>query len=162
MDSQKSKHKPLRLSQFDYSTPGAYFITICAHNSAEIFSSVLRLSELEAPAVELTACGKVIEKNIHDISKRFPNFTVDNYAIMPNHIHLLLTVAEPIDTVKSKTVSDVVGAFKSITAVQCLKELGVKNLWQHSFYDHIVRDDKDYYEIAKYIEFNAEKWLQSH
>ena len=108
MNSQIPKRKPLRLSQFDYSRPGAYFITICAHNSAEIFSRVLRLSELEAPAVELTACGNVIEKNILDIPKRFPDFTVDSYAIMPNHIHLLLTVAEPVEPEKSKKVSDVV------------------------------------------------------
>ena len=162
MNAQKPRRKPMRLSDFDYSTPGAYFVTVCTHDAAELFSRIYRLSAFEAPVVELTSCGMIIERNILEISMRFPDYSVECYAIMPNHIHILLTVAEPVIPAEPKTVSDVMGAFKSLTAVQCLKELGIKKLWQRSFYDHIVRDDRDFREIAEYIECNAEKWLLTH
>ena len=106
--------KPTRLKNFDYSTEGAYFITICTHNREKIlcdivgggltapYLSVLRTSPLHRRGVfldapkntELLPCGKIVEKYINKLNEFYCEINVDKYVIMPNHIHILLFVSE--------------------------------------------------------------------
>ena len=90
--------KPIRLKNYDYSAPGAYFITICTREKRCILSSIAAppgggVGEgLALPAVILTGTGSLIEKQLLRLPERFPDLTLDRYVIMPNHIHLLLTI----------------------------------------------------------------------
>ena len=107
------KRKPLRLKNYDYSAPGAYFVTICTAEKRCFLSTITvgdgteRLEnatvwrfqqgrakpmDLARPVVKLTKLGCIIERQIEDIPKRFPTVTVDAYVIMPNHIHLLISL----------------------------------------------------------------------
>ena len=84
---------------------------------------------------------------------------MDNYVIMPNHIHILLCIegggpsGTPAPTLQNSTVSRFVSTFKRF----CNKEYG-QNIWQRHFYDHIVRDQADFDKHLQYIYENPYGW----
>ena len=89
-----TSRKQLRLPEYDYSTPGAYFVTICTHDRQCILSDIIVGALHEAPAVtlHLTEIGKIVAQYIEMLPVRYPNLGVAQYVIMPNHIHLLLHI----------------------------------------------------------------------
>ena len=88
------KRKPTRLKSFDYSTNGAYFVTICTHERKNILSIIDEFSNNAEDQIKpkLTKYGKITEKIISQIPEKYESVSVDSYEIMPNHIHLLLTI----------------------------------------------------------------------
>ena len=86
------KRKPLRLPDYNDSAPGAYFVTICTHDRRCILSDIVVGALHEAPAVsiKLTQLGQIVDEAIQSLPERYSNLTVDQYVVMPNHIHLLL------------------------------------------------------------------------
>lgn len=79
---------------------------------------------------------------------------LDNYVIMPNHIHMLIAIDDCGRTLFAPTISRIVKQFKGVVT----KQIG-KSIWQRSFYDHIIRDEQDYVEKWNYIENNPARWL---
>ena len=162
MDKEKElpKRKPTRLQEFDYNTTGAYFITICTDQRRQILSHIVGVDVLGDPQnVELLPHGMVADKYIKQMNGFYENITVDQYVIMPNHIHLVLFVRgdgsprTSTPTRQTTTVSHFVSTFKRF----CNKEYG-GNIWQRGFYDHVIRGREDYEEIAKYIYENPIRW----
>jgi len=94
-----------------------------------------------------------------DLEKRYNNVNIKKYVIMPNHIHLILKLKHTAGASPCPTVSDVICAYKSLTARKC-KSIFRENLWQTSFYDHIIRDEKDYIRACEYIDNNPSKWVE--
>lgn len=155
-DLPKRKHP--RLKNYDYAAPGAYFVTICVQGRKCILSEVVGRGDLTPPDLTLTAAGRVIERYIGGIETAYPGVTVDRYVVMPNHVHILLTIHPPKDGGVGSprpTLITIVRAFKSLTT----RHLG-KNIWQTSFYEHIVRDDIAYQEIWNYIDANPLRWTE--
>ena len=156
------QRKQIRLKSYDYSTPGAYFITICTHEKKCILADIVPVGEgLAPPETRLSALGKIVNEQILSLSVRYPNISVDKYVIMPNHVHLLISLTDgesPGGASPSPTVIDVVRTMKSISALQCSKRFAVKPLWQRSFHEHVIRNDNDYHEIWNYIDTNPAKW----
>ncbi|MBR4873914.1 MAG: transposase [Clostridia bacterium] len=162
MDKEKElpKRKPTRLQEFDYNTTGAYFITICTDQRRQILSHIVGVDVLGDPQnVELLPHGMVADKYIKQMNGFYQNITVDQYVIMPNHIHLVSFACEDgsprtsTPTRQTTTVSHFVSTFKRF----CNKEYG-GNIWQRGFYDHVIRGREDYEEIAKYIYENPIRW----
>ncbi len=162
MDKEKElpKRKPTRLRNYDYSTTGAYFITICTEGRRQILSRVVGGDVLDAPKnVELLSHGKIADKYINQLNEFYDHITVDRYVIMPNHIHVMLFVR--VDgasrtsppTIQHSAVSQFVSTFKRF----CNKEIG-GNIWQRYFNDHIIRNRQDYEEHIKYICENPMRW----
>ena len=91
------------------------------------------------------------------LEKRYSGINIDKYVIMPNHIHILISLTAGASP--CPTVSDVVCSFKSITTLLC-KKIGFKEkqLFQNSFHDHIIRDKNDYQKIWEYIDTNVIRW----
>ena len=92
VDSEKElpKRKSTRLKYFDYSAEGAYFITICTRDRKRILSDIVEVGEGLAPPeyiVRLKSCGKVAMEQLRLIKSRFPSVDVDEFVIMPDHIH---------------------------------------------------------------------------
>ena len=147
-----------RLKNWDYSRNGAYFVTICSKDKAHIFGrvSVGRVAP-GAPCTELTPIGKVVEKHILACNDFYENISVDKYVIMPNHVHILLSInaEHGAPGATRPTVSQMITAIKRLSN----KETGQK-LWQTSFYDHIIRDENDYLTRWKYIDDNPAKWAE--
>ena len=150
--------KQNRIEDHDYSSPGAYFITICVKDRIKIFWSARR-GELCSPAkIPLSDIGILVDNEIQKLNSIYTAVTVDKYCIMPDHIHLILTIHSDKygRTQFAPTISRVLKQFKgSIT-----KQLGY-SIWQKSFYDHGIRNRHDYDEIYKYIENNPLKYINA-
>ena len=151
MDFNLSKRKKNRLDDYDYSTPGAYFITICTVNRAEILSHIIMDNNGDGVNNELSESGIICDEFIKRINDVYACVTVDKYVIMPNHIHLLLSIHDVIGL--SCNIINVIRSTKLLIT----RKIG-KSIWQRSFYDHIIRDKSDYENVWKYIDTNVLKW----
>lgn len=158
------KRKQIRIEEFDYSTPGAYFITICTANREKIFWSERRGELCSPDDAPLSDIGMIVNKEIEKLNSVYDTVAVDKYCIMPDHIHFIISIStdenglnrrgELRSPVSAPTISRVIKQFKgSIT-----KQVG-RPIWQKSFYDHGIRNQQDYNEIWEYIENNPLKYL---
>ena len=155
------KRKNNRLAEYDYSSAGAYFVTICTQDKRRILSDIAVGEGLAPPVVRLTALGKIVDEQILAVPDRYPTIEVDKYVIMPNHVHLILSLREKAGGASpSPTVFDAVRAIKSLSTRLSRPHLGDAQLWQRSFHDHVIRGEKDYREIWRYIDENPQKWEQ--
>lgn len=147
------KHrKPNRLSRYDYASSGSYFITICTANHEPLFGRIRACEDSVVSAkMVLNEKGHTVEAAILAIPEHYPGTAVDQYVVMPNHIHLILTI--PFQSEKSSSVPNIIGQFKRAVSIQ----LG-KSIWQQGFHDHIIRGEMDYREIWSYIDNNPLKW----
>lgn len=164
MENELPKRKRLRLQNFDYSSQGAYFITICTYERKNILSRIVGAIH-ESPETKLTDYGEIAEKAIKQIPKHL-NATIESYVIMPNHIHLLILIADNKETrairesplQKRSIISKTVGYIKMYASKEIHNRFGNITVWQRGFHDHIIRDQKDYEKISKYIYENPIKW----
>ena len=151
------KRKQNRLTEYDYSTPNAYFITICTDKRKKLFwqdSWAVIDCPKDAP---LTSLGAIVRQSIEDIPIHYPAISVDHYAIMPNHVHLLLQIHSDSSgrSMIAPTISTVVRLMKGTVS----KQAGFA-IWQKGFYDHVIRNEGDYQDIWNYIEGNPGKWAE--
>jgi len=164
MDEILTKRKQLRLQNYDYNTPGAYFITICTHNRKCTLSRIVGAIH-ESPELELTAYGKIVDSTINSIQKRYLA-KVDSYVIMPNHIHLIVSVTDndssrairesPLHS--RSVISKLVGYIKMNVSKEIHTLYSSASVWQRGFHDHIIRSQSDYDKIYKYIHENPYNW----
>ena len=164
IDMEIPNRKPNRIVGYDYSQNGAYFITICTQDRKKILSNISVGTPLpgcpQKPCVELLWHGEIADKYIRQMDAFYEHLSVDQYMIMPDHIHLLITIHEsnghPGKGVPARTseIARFVGTFKRF----CNKEYG-ENIWQSRYYDHVIRNQQDYNEVWEYIDNNPTKWV---
>lgn len=154
------KRKPTRLKNYNYSSNGYYFITICTQNRDNILSDIVVGEGLPLP--RLTAEGKITEKYILSINEKYPCVRIDKYVVMPNHMHIMLCIENDGRGNPSPTISNVVGWLKYGVTSAINKTFGTtgNNIFQRSFHDHIIRDERDYLKIWNYIDTNPQKWQE--
>ena len=186
--------KSSRLKNYDYSKTGAYFITICTKNRAPILSTIVGAGSARPdtgsarpdtgsddepiyPHIVLTPLGEIVEKYIIDIHEYYPNIVIDQYVIMPDHVHLLLIIlsASVIDgrdlstsviegrANPAPTIGNVIGRFKFLTTKEMANYLNISDnhIWQRSYHDHIIRDEQDYFNTWNYIKENPLRGIQN-
>jgi len=173
--------RSIRLKGYDYSQAGLYFITICCQDR------ICRFGQIENGEMILNEYGQIAYDEWVKLLERFPNFELDVFQIMPNHMHGIIALvgatlavaqndsvaqnemivgndiragASPAPT---KTVGDIIGAYKSLVANGCLDIFKTKNetmgkLWQRNYHEHIIRDEQSYHRISEYIINNPENW----
>ena len=158
----KCNRTSMRLNEYDYSKAGYYFITACSHNKINFFCDNMIINN----------SGKMLEKEWLNLINRFENIQLHEFIVMPNHIHGIIEICENLcqkghPQGDAPTISNIVGAFKSITTNEYIN--GVKNfnwqrfdkkLWQRNYWDHIIRDKNEYNRIAKYIINNSNNWIK--
>ena len=155
------ERKTNRLSSYDYSTPGAYFITICTQNKAKILGEIVGGGALDAPYVHLSKMGETAKRHILS-GNRIPELTVDKFVIMPNHIHLLLLITNPKPAGTSKVPSPanaLIPHFVSTLKRFCHHDIG-SVIFQRSYHDHVIRSEKDYQKIWEYLDNNPARWKE--
>ena len=152
------KRKNIRLNDYNYSSNGAYFITICTKNKENLlWKNVGANCVRPLDQLPLSKIGIVIENEIYKLNTVYENIKVDKYQIMPNHIHLIIFIYEDSNgrTQFAPTISRIIKQFKgSIT-----KQIGF-SIWQKSFYDRIIRNENEYQSVWNYIHNNPLKYLE--
>ena len=130
------KRKPNRLCEYDYSQNGAYFITVCTQNRARLFAAELPvgngLCAVPDGANGFALANQIIHKWVKETEHKFPNMSIDKYVVMPDHLHFIITIKERHEG---------------------------RSLWQKSYYDHVIRNQRDYDEVWQYIDNNPKKWI---
>ena len=144
------KRKSIRIGDYDYSTPGAYFITVCVNDKKPILWNV----GAATCRPKLSKIGSVVETAILQIPEHYPAVSVDKYCVMPDHIHMILFINtdEAGRQIADPTVSTVVEHMKRWVAMQ----IG-HSIWQQSFIDRVIRNDQGYRAVSDYNENNPIK-----
>ena len=160
----KPIRKKMRLTGWDYSGEGNYFLTLCAKNRKPMFSRIVGSGIPDAPEVQLSDYGQCIRECLAYIAENNPNIVMHCWVIMPNHVHILLTI--PRDVTASNGASGmprptdaVIGKMVSSLKRFTNRQTG-QDLWQNSYYDHIIRDEQDFLRRWQYIENNPARWLE--
>ena len=157
MENSLPKRRHPRLRHYDYSTAGAYFVTICTKNRRCLLSHIVGRG-LAPAEIQYTAYGQVAQEQLLLLEQRYPSLKIDQYVIMPNHIHVILLLEQTEGDGRCPSVTDVICAYKSLTTRQCKKVRPIDQLFQASFYEHVIRGREDYNEIAEYILNNPKRW----
>lgn len=150
------QRKKIRLQGYDYSTAGAYFITICTQNHRKIFWETVGADIIRPNEIKLSKYGLLVETAIKNISEHYENMVVDKYCIMPDHIHLLISSTDG-RMISAPTMSRAIGQMKRWVS----KHAG-SSFWQKSYFDHIIRNENDYRENWEYIDRNPQTWIDKH
>lgn len=153
------KRKSTAIPHYDYSQPGAYFITLCVEKRRPILGKID-----SSPQVVLSSIGKIVSDVWYSLPQRFPCLDAISqsiFVVVPDHIHGILQItaggASP-----SPTLHQMLGSFKSITTIETNRLLGTpgQKLWQRSAYEHILRNQQDFDEAAGYIAENPARRLE--
>lgn len=155
MEKNLPIRKRNRLQWYDYSTAGMYFLTVCTLDRKALLWDNVGATIGRPQEIVLSECGKIVEDAILRISQIYPSIFLENYVIMPNHIHLLVSIHQTDGgrPMVAPTIPRVVNQLKGATS----KMVGF-SIWQKSYYDHVIRNEQDYEEHMRYIEENPLKW----
>ncbi len=167
-DLPKRKHP--RLKEYDYSSNGYYYVTICAKDMKCIFGKVsVNVGRGLAPAereykdtkIILSSYGLIAEKQLFALEQRYDYVKIDKYVIMPNHIHAII-IFDGMSAGASPrpTLSNIMCAYKSLTTRECnqMSNIRGRKIFQESFYEKIIRNEEGYLNVWQYIDENPRKW----
>jgi len=161
-DPSKHHRLSIRAKGFDDSEPGYYFVTICTKEKkcilGEIFEGQSRLNNY----------GEIVKVVWQELPNRFPMVTLDQFVIMPNHVHGIIIggaqlIAPKVETKKgvinhAPTLGEIVRTFKALSTYQIRKTANLSFSWQRNYYDHVIRNDDDFHRIREYIVDNPAQW----
>ncbi|MEG4168293.1 MULTISPECIES: transposase [unclassified Microcoleus] len=167
-DRNKHHRHSIRLPGYDYRTPGAYFITICSWQRECLFGEVI------ANTMQLSPYGKTVLFNWSILPKRYQNVALDNFIVMPNHVHGIIvlkdspeinyTESDKLALRKSKIhpLSEIVRGMKTSSArrINQMRYLTGVSVWQRGYYEHIIRNEESLVAIREYIINNPLSWAK--
>jgi len=166
-----TRNPNVRLKGYDYSQPNYYYITICTQNHIELFGKIINNEMV------LNNAGIMTQQTLLQISDFYPAFSLDTYTVMPNHIHAIIVIQNNKSLINGQTqgsgptysydisLSDIIKRIKTLTTKKYID--GIKNngwpsfnkkIWQRSFHDHIIRNERSLTEIREYIVNNPTNW----
>jgi len=162
-----------RLSNWNYSDNGYYFITICTKDKEEFFGEIVNNK------IQLSEIGTIAQKYWLEIPNHFSFVELDEFIIMPNHVHGIVIIKNVISHVETQNFASLQQAkpikpqnkfgpqSKNLASIIRGFKIGVKKyatinkinfFWQSRFYDHIIRNEKEFYYIKQYIKDNPINW----
>jgi putative transposase len=144
----------IRLPGYDYSSAGAYFITICTHRRKHLFGEIL------AGEMQENEFGHVVRSHWFQLPQYYANLTADEFAIVPDHIHGILILQE---SPKTKSIPEIIQGFKTFSArkINRLREQKGIPVWQRNYYEIIIRNEAGLDPVRKYIINNPKNWDKS-
>ena len=155
--------RSIRLRNYDYSQPGAYFVTLTTYQRLHLFG------EIKEQVISLNQYGETIKFYWEDIPNHYSNILLDSFTIMPNHVHGIIIITDSILNVgaglkpaptKRYPLSEIVRAFKTFSARGINKTRATPGIpvWQRNYYEHIIRNEKELSPIREYIYSNVIEW----
>ena len=176
-DPQKHHRRSIRLKEYDYTQPGAYFITIVTFQRECLFGTIVD------EEMKLNLYGLVAKQQWEKLPKRFSHIELNAFVVMPNHVHGILVITDRRGTAESATdsleessrraptqerfqnpvkgsIPTVVRAYKAAVAyrINLMRRTDGVPVWQRNYYEHVVRDEKEWDRIQRYIEANPLNW----
>ena len=190
-DPKIHHRRSIRLQNYDYTQPGAYFVTICMQHRACLFGAVVDRE------IRLNSTGQIVVQCWEDSPNHFPHVKLDRFVVMPNHVHGILVLTHvgagsprligiiperntggetpplrhdniDIETMHRQrpTLGQIVAYFKyqSTKGINERRGMPGARLWQRNYYEHVIRDDADLRKLREYVMNNPLKWEldQSH
>jgi len=184
-DIARHHRRSIRLPAYDYTQPGAYFVTICSQNRECLFGDVTNGDMI------LNQRGEMVERTWRELPQNYPGVEVDAFVVMPNHAHGIIVLVganppgvgpvgagpracpegpgacpgRPQGVAPTMSLPDVVHRFKSLTTARY--RTGVLQdgwqpfpgrLWQRNYYEHVIRDEEELNRIQQYIIDNPGRW----
>ena len=148
--------KNTRLKGYDYSQPGAYFVTICTKNMKHLFGTI------NNGIMHLSGCGQIANDELQKISSYYEHVLVDKYIVMPNHVHMIVEInsTERINPFPTVDIPNIIGKYKAGVSRIVGSAFMRSDIWQKSYHDHIIRTEKYYNHIAQYITENPMRWQE--
>ena len=168
--SQPHHRRSIRLPGYDYADAGAYFITICTHGRACLFGQVVD------GEMRLNALGEIVREEWEKSATIRAEIEIGEYVIMPNHFHAIVMIGRGVrpdaptenrpDTPtfpigpKPKSIGALIAGFKSAatTRINQTRQTPGAPVWQRNYYEHMIRDEQSYQNIAAYILNNPRQW----
>jgi putative transposase len=158
-----------RLKQRDYSAPGLYFVTVCSDFKHCTFGRVVEKE------LELSPLGRIVEEAWLALSRRISGIRLHAHVVMPNHIHGIVEIVQqeraqqpaPLQRAagsgqgyrRTPSLSIIVRSFKADVTRRAGVELEwKKEIWQHNYFDRVIRDDKEFTNASRYIAENPIRW----
>lgn len=180
--SFNKNRKTIRYGSFDYSQNGHYFVTVCTYKQEHLFGEIINDDMI------LNQYGRIVNFELLKTNNIRPDVYVDEFVIMPNHIHVIVKIDKetnetasvgaysytplqntPIQNTQkcqfkspSKNLGAMVRGFKTVTtiAINKLRNVFKQPVWQRNYYEHIIRDDVSLYNIRQYIQNNPKMWYR--
>jgi len=156
-----------RLPGWDYLSSGYYFVTICTYKKKEYFGEIVN------GKMNLSEIGKVTENELLKTEQIRQNVKIDEYGIMPNHVHAIIVIhnTNAVETsrrdvstnkwqLRPSSLGSIIGQYKSIVTKRINRELKINFHWQSRYFDHIIRTEPSYLEIKQYIRNNPQNWSE--
>jgi putative transposase len=157
--------RSIRLPNYDYSQNGCYFVTICVKDRECL------LGEVQDGVMWINQAGSIAADGLQWLAHRYPSVDLDEWLVMPNHIHAIILIEYSIAPVelasgsavrepKPKTLGRLIGAFKTVSSKAINQIRGTPHgiVWQRNYYEHIIRGERDLSRIREYIRCNPEAW----
>lgn len=163
-NSQKFHRRSIRLKGYDYSQPGAYFVTICSYNREPIFGKIVD------GEMALNRYGRIVSADWHNLPKRHPHIDLGAFIAMPNHVHGIVVIKDALVRVDSRLVSgtarrkplpEIVRGFKTFSSRRVNRARRVVGIpvWQRNYWEHVIRNQEAFNRIHEYILTNPKRWL---
>ncbi len=164
----KVSRKTLRLQNFDYSSNGMYFVTICTYGKESYFGKIVDGN------MQLSPLGKIAEEEIHitNSKRAYQYIEIQKFVVMPNHIHMIIQIFKPdlyheyqkeaFSRPTSESLSAVLRSYKSAVTKRIHETYTDMNspykVWQPRYFDNVIRNEKAYLKIWEYIDTNPSRW----
>ena len=172
---ERNSRKSIRLKGYNYANENFYYITICVKEKR------CDLGRIHGGIMELSDIGKITDLFWKEIPSHFPNTILDEYIIMPNHLHGIIQLnphstnvgveyiqpdiqpdipqnESTFQNVQKNSIPSIIRSFKAAVTRWCNKNKCEYFQWQRNYYEHIIRTEEDYFRIKKYIQANPLKW----
>ena len=175
-DAQIHHRRSIRLRGYDYSQEGGYFVTICTKDRACLFGTIVENK------MQLNETGRFVDDCWKQIPTHFPRVILDEYKIMPNHVHGIIMIEgnvgvqnlEPLQKslreptheppenkfqhIIPNSMGSIVRGFKIGVTKWFRQNTREHVVWQRNFYEHIIRNDDSLNRIREYILYNPIRW----
>jgi REP element-mobilizing transposase RayT len=163
---QRHHRRSIRLRGYDYSRAGAYFVTVCTHNRECLFGEIVDREMV------LNDAGKIVADEWMKIAKIRNEIELDQWIVMPNHIHGILVINDPVGAIhesplqmtvtqrRNMALPKLIGRFKMLSSKGINEMRGTpgRPVWQRNYYEHVIRNDDEMNRAREYIINNPAKW----
>ncbi|HEM48944.1 MAG TPA: hypothetical protein ENO27_01915 [Caldithrix sp.] len=174
-NSDLHHRKSIRIPSYDYSQEGWYFVTICTYQREKLFGEIINKN------IKLNKYGNIAKQCWMEIPFHYPNVKMDEFIVMPNHVHGIINIFEKHDTsvlnvvgiqnfeslrvnkyqhIIPGSIGTIIRGFKTGVTKWFRKNTDIYIVWQRNYWEHVIRNENDLNRIRDYIISNPLKWTE--